>query len=135
MLIWIWTRNDETGVLDDEFRDGDVFKTKPDTFEASIGGIEKKSWLIVKTPDPPNYAKVESDLERPEYAQGPSPEQSVIRRKRIYRCDWRSKFTADEIAIIEDATATLPDGDTANGGTVTAGVVAGLFNVGDLVRK
>lgn len=135
MLLWIWTRNDETGLLDDEFRDGDVLQTQPDAFEPSIGNIEKRTFLIIKIPDPPNIAKVASDLVRQEYAPGASPEVRVVRRKRIYRLDWRAKFTADEIAVIEDAAQALPDGATAQGGLVTAGVVIGLFTIGDLVRK
>ena len=39
MLIWIFTRDDESGLLDGEFRNGDISQTKPDSFEASIGNI------------------------------------------------------------------------------------------------
>lgn len=131
MLIWIWTRNDATGLLDDEFRDGDVFMVKPDSFETSIGSQEKKSWLIVKVPDPANYAVVESEIVQPEYGLGPTPaEDNPIRRKRKYMLDWRKRFTAEEIAIIEDGNQMLPDSDT-----VTAGVVHDLFTIKDLSRK
>lgn len=136
MLLWIWTRNDATGLLDDEFRDGDVLQTKPDSFEPSIGTQEKKSFLILKVPDPPNMAVVEQELVRTEYAPGESSsELNVVRRKRIYRLNWRAKFTEDEIALVASANDTLPDGSTANGGTVAAGVVSGLFTIAEFIRK
>lgn len=136
MILWIWTRNDETGLLDDEFRDGDVMQTKPDSFEPSIGLQEKKSFLILKVTDPPNMAKVQTDLERSEYAPGPTlGDDPVVRRKRIYNLNWRTRFAASEIAVVVDANAMLPDGTTQGGGTVVSGVVSGLFAVGDLSRK
>lgn len=136
MLLWIWPRNDETGLLDDEFRDGDVLQTKPDSFEGSIGLQEKKSWLIIKIADPPNYSKVEADLVRSEYTPGPTlGDDPVVRRKRLYTLDWRTQFTAAEIAIIEDANQTLPDGALSSGGTVASGVVSGKFTIGSLRRK
>lgn len=136
MLVSIWTRNDESGLLDAEFRDGDVFQTYLDSFEVSLGTQEKKSWLFIKVPDPANMAAVRNDFGTPEYSPGPSQgEENVIRRMRKYRLDWRAKFTQAEIAIIEDANETLPDGSTTNGGTVTAGVVSGLFTIQDFIRK
>jgi len=135
MILWIWTRNDATGLLDGEFRDSDIGQTKPDSFEPSIGVQEKKSWLIIKIPDPPNYAAVAEDLVTPEYAAGQTPDENVIRRARRYRLDWRTQFTASEIAIIEDALQILPDGTTQAGGTVTSGVVSGLFTINDFRRK
>ena len=135
MLLWIWTRNDASGLLDDEFRDGDVFHTAPDDFEPSIGNQEKKSFLIIKIPDPPNMARVSEDLVRPEYAAGPSADANVIRRQRLYSLDWRPKFALTEIEIIEDPNQMLPDGTLLNGGTVTSGVVSGVFVIGDLSRK
>lgn len=136
MILWVWTRNDASGLLDDEFRDGDVMMTKPDSFESSIGAQEKKSWLVLKIVDPPNMARVQEELERSEYAPGPTPgDDNVVRRMRIYSVNWRSKFTSQEIAIIEDANQTLPDGATSGGGTVTSGVVSGLFTIKDFSRK
>jgi hypothetical protein len=136
MLIWIWTRDDETGLLDDEFRDGDPLQTKLDSFEPSIGTSEKKSWLIIKIPDPPLTEKFMADFERAEYTPSQTQgEENIIRRKRIYRLPWRNKFTAAEIDVIEDGNAMLPDGQTSQGGTVVSGVVSGLFTVSDFVRK
>ncbi len=130
MLLWIWTRDDETGVLDDEFRDGDVMMARADTFEPSIGVEEKKSWLIVQVPDPPNMDKVLTSLERSEYAPGAqNGDDPVVRRKRLYALNWRGKFTAAEIALIE-GRAGLPDGQT-----VVNGIIVGKFTIRDLSRK
>src|SRR4030042_1714347 len=126
MILWIWPNDDETGLLDDEFKDGDVLQTKPDSFEPSIGSVEKKTKLIIKIPDPLNLAKVTEDLVRPEYVSGPTPDETVIRRKCRYTLDWRTRFAESEIAIIEDGLPMLPDGATQSGGVVTRGVGSGL---------
>ena len=135
MILWIWYRNDATGLLDGEFRDGDILQTKPDSFEPSIGIQEKKSWLIVKIPDPPNLAAVQAELVLPEYAAGPTPEENVIRRACRYTLDWRTRLSASERAVVEDGDAMLADGTTSAGGTVVSGVVSGLFAIGDFKRK
>jgi len=121
MLVYIWTRNDGSGILDDEFRDGDIFMVKPDTWEVNVGEQEKKSWLIVKMPDPPNMSAVMEGLVESEYAIG-ADGFPVVTRARKYRVDWRPKFTAEEVAIIVDATQTL-------------GVVYDRFTVVDCNRK
>jgi hypothetical protein len=131
MIVRIWVRDDETGLLDDEFKDGDVDSTIPDSAEPTIGGQEKKSWLIIKIPDPPNLGKVETDIIKSEFAPAETPGvNNVTRRKRIYRLDWRSKFTAEEIALIEDGNQQLPDGPD-----VVDGVVINKFTIKDFVRK
>jgi len=136
MLIWVWTRNDQSGILDGEFRDGDIDHAKPDSFEPSIGSQEKLSWLIVKVPDPPNMMAFINALEIPEYAPGPELDDGPpVRRRRVYRLPWRNKLSAAEVAIKEAATSNLPEGATSGGGTVVNGVVSGLFSVSDFVRK
>jgi hypothetical protein len=136
MLIWVWTRDDETGLLDDEFKDGDIFQTQPDSFEPSIGNQEKKSFLITKVVDPPNLSKVEESIIRSEYAPGPTVgDDPVVRRKRIYNVNWRTKFSANEVALIESANDALPDGPTEGGGVVTSGVISDLFTFKDFNRK
>lgn len=135
MLLWIWTRDDETGLLDDEFKDGDILQVKPDSFEGSIGLQEKKSFLILKVTDPPNLNKVMDDLVTPEFGAGPTPDENVVRRKCRYTLDWRLKFIAEEITTIANPATMLADGVTAQGGTVASGVVSGLFTVQDLRRK
>lgn len=131
MLVKIWTRNDETGLYDDEFRDGDVDSVYDDSFELSLGTQDKKSWLIIKIPNPPNQSKFQNEITRPEYGVPDAfGAENIIRRKRIYRLEWRQKFTADEIAIIEDATQNLPDGPD-----VVSGVVYNKFTWTDFARK
>lgn len=130
MIVQIWCRNDGTGLLDEEMRDGDVFAVYPDSFESSLGTNDKRSWLCVKIPDPPNVAAIMPALVESEWAPGPTPDENIIRRARIYKCNWRSKFTSEEIAIIEDALQTLPDGPY-----VTSGVVHGKFTIADFSRK
>lgn len=136
MIIQLFTRDDESGILDGELRDGDVFATKLDSEEGSIGGIEKKTYLFLKVPDPPNLHVFRDELAKSEYLPAASAsEDPQIRYARKYRIDWRTKFTGAEIEFIESAQSTLPDGPTAAGGSVTAGVVSNLFTVQDLIRK
>lgn len=136
MIIQLFTRDDETGILDGELRDGDVFGTKLDSEEGTIGGIEKKTYLFIQVADPPKLSAFQAELVKPEYMPAPSGSTDPeIRYARKYRIDWRLKFTQGEIDLIESASSTLPDGQTANGGAVTAGVVSGLFTVNDLIRK
>ena len=131
MLMWIFPRNDETGVLDNEFKDGDVMQVKPDAFLPAIGAQEKKSWLIVQIPDPPNPSNFEAEVLKSEYAPGPTAgDDPVMRRARAYRVNWREKFTAAEIAAIENAAQTLPDGPNVQNGVVVAG-----FSHRDISRK
>lgn len=128
MKLLIWTRNDETGLLDDEFRDGDVFLVGDDSMP--IGNQEKKSWLAIKIPNPPNMEKVMEEFQRSEYASGRSlGDDPVVRRKRIFTLDWRSKFTASDIERIEKAQG-LPDGND-----VVDGIVINKFTIKDFSRK
>ena len=136
MIALIWVRDDETGILEDEFKDGDIHVIHPDSFEPSLGAQEKKSWLVVKIPDPPNLAKVQNDLTKSEYRSGESNNHPpVVAKKRLYRLEWRSRFDGSEIAVIEDAAQQLPDGTTSAGGTVTDGVLDGVFTAADFRKK
>lgn len=135
MLLQILVRDEGSGFLDHEGRDGDPLIVHLDSFEPSLGVQDKKSFLIVKIPDPPNLESVKAALGESEFAQGPSAEEVVVRRFRKYAVNWRSKFTQDEIDIIEDSNAMLPDGALSSGGTVTSGVVSGKFTVLDFLRK
>lgn len=135
MLIQLLVRHEGSGFLDAEGRDGDVLLTKPDTFEMNFGSQDKKSFLILKVPDPPNMAAVEAALVESEYEVGQSADETVVRRYRKYTLPWRNAFTAEEKVIIDDSNAMLPDGQLSSGGTVTSGVVSGKFTIADFVRK
>ena len=121
MLVWIWTRNDGTGILDDEFRDGDIFMVKEDSFEPSIGEMSKKAYLIAKMPDPPNKAAVMEGLVQEEW-EPDSSGGTRIKRQRKYKINWREKFDAEEAEIVRDPLQTL-------------GIVADRFTVADCIRK
>ena len=138
MIIKIIPRDDESGILDGEFRDGDITQVYDDAEESSLGSIEKKANLFVKVPDPPNYDAFKEEIVREEYAPAASSgESNVVKHKRKYRINWRTKFDASEIALIENQSGLtqLPDGATSQGGTSTDGVVDGLFVVQDIIRK
>ena len=132
------------GPLDINLQAGDIVFAREDT--APIGGQEVKSWLALKIDDPVNsvgapfppatQAAIRDDLQRQEFSPGPTPDANLIRRERKHAIHtYRSRFSQIELAIIDDATQTLPDGPTAFGGTVAAGVVSGLFTFADLQRK
>lgn len=135
MLIQLLVRDEGSGFLDEEGRDSDPLIVFDDTFEGSLGLQDKKSFLIIKIPDPPNYAAIKQAMGEPEYGPGPDPGVPVVRRFRKYSCNWRSRFQQSEIDVITDANAMLPDGPLSSGGTVTSGVVSGKFTILDFIRK
>ena len=134
MLLWIIPRNDGTGLLDDEARDGDSIQVKPDSWLPNVGTQEKKSYLVIQIVDPPNHEAVTAALQEPEYGIG-GDGLPIITLFRKYRIDWRAKLSAAERAIVEDSNAMLPDGPLQGGGSVTSGVVVGLFTADDIIRK
>lgn len=134
----------DDGPLDFNLKAGDIVKMYLDA--DPIGNQEKKSWLVVAFPDPLNSAGnpfppsyidlVVADMQREEYQVGQTPDANELRRARRYSIpSFRQKFSPAELVIIDDGTQQLPDGETAFGGTVLAGVVSGLFTFGDIVRK
>jgi len=134
MQLVIFTRDDETGVLDGEFRDGDISRVYPDSTD--VGNMTKKTKLVVIVEDPPNFERWQSEMVTPEYLAGATPQdESPMKFKRKYRVDWRAKFTLAEIAIIKDVSQILPDGETDQGGVVVSGVVSNLFTLQDVIRK
>lgn len=135
----------DEGPLDFNRKSGDVVFCKLDT-DPAPGTQETKSWLWLSFPDPTNVnggafppaylAQVRDDMAREEYQPGATPDANEIRRARRYSVpNWRQSFSADELAVIDDATQVLPDGSTTFGGTVASGVVSGLFTFASIVRK
>lgn len=135
MIALLWTRDEASGILDEDSRENDVLKVLLDADEATLGGIEKKSYLAIKIPDPPNIANVMTALVEPEYKVTEDPAETKIRRKRSFFVTWRSKFNADEIAIIEDQTQQFVDGPLVSGGSVVSGVIYDKFTIEDFIRK
>lgn len=135
MIAQVYYRDEGSGLLDEEFKDGDVLQIHDDAFVPGTQGA--KSYLFVLLPEVGfDVGKVTDELQRAEYSPGPTlGDENVIRRQRIFRLDWRTKFTADEIAIVEDSGQVLPDGALDSGGTVASGVVSGKFTVADFIRK
>lgn len=123
MLVVVWCRNDGIG-LPNDFRNGDPMLVFPDSFEASLGTQDKKSYLILKMPDAPGFPASMEGFFEPEFSGTDEGGNPVRTRARKYTIDWESKFTAEERAIISDYTQQL--------GT---GVVDGKFTVADIVAK
>ena len=135
MILVIFPRDDETGILDGEFRDGDISQVHEDTHVP--GGLDVKANLWIRVPDPPNKTKFMEELVKPQYNPPPtSGEPSPVRHKSRWRVEWRQKFTpVTEIPLVEDSNQRLPDGPTTAGGNVVNGIVEDLFTIKDLIRK
>lgn len=134
MLAYIWYRDDATGLLDDEHKDGDVGLVFEDSHVP--GALEPKAYLIVKVPDPPNLPKVMTEIVKSEYIPGATPGSAhETRHMRKYKLDWRPHFNDAEIAIITDGAQQLPDGPLLSGGIVTSGIVEQKFTFEDFRRK
>lgn len=134
----------DEGPLDFNRKAGDVVKVFLDG--ESIGNQEKKSWCIAAMNYPVNsvgneypasyMTQVKDDMLTEEYGPGSTADANVIRRARKYSIPgWEQRFSAGELVTIRDAAAFLADGDTSQGGTVTSGIVSGLFAFTDIVRK
>jgi hypothetical protein len=128
-ILYVWRRND--GALARDFRTGDVGFIFPGTM--TPGTQDVKSFLVVRIPIPPNAEQVKEDWERPE-AETTIDGEQVIARKARYALNFQPSFTEAEMELINTG-AGLPNGPTAFGGTVVAGVVEGLFTATDVYPK
>lgn len=83
-------------------------------------------------PDPPGiFETFKRAVEEPERAPGLPDENGdlPIRHLRIYRLPFHTKLTPAELEVFLAPNSKLPDGPTvSNGGSVTNGVISGLFN-------
>lgn len=134
----------DEGPLDFNRKSGDIVFVYLDG--ESPGNQEKKSWLVTAFDYPKNQqgnefpagymSQLKSDMTGEEYGPGATPDNNVIRRARKYSVPgWEQRFSAGELVTIRDAAAFLADGDTSQGGSVTSGIVSGLFSFSDIVRK
>ena len=136
----------EDGPLDSNLKVGDIVSVYRDSQEGSIGSSEKAfNKVAVKFPDPTNAVggafpdsyidnTLIPELMSSEYVPGPSASENQKRRERSFFVPGvRDRFSPDELETLK--TAALADGDTAFGGTVSSGVVSGLFTFNDAVRK
>lgn len=125
MLAFVMVRDE--GARPESCREGDILLIRPDSFEESLGEQDKKSYLIVKFPNPPNYPADESAADfyvTPEYGAVDEGGNVDITRARSYTVGWKDKFTEEERETIRDRTLIL--------GT---GVVSGRFTLADIVPK
>ena len=119
MICLVYYRNDGSGILLTEARDGDVLEIRNDN--AVISDQEQKSFLCIQVPEstpaqPYEANAVRAALQDSEYGVGPDGDVITVRFRR-YKVDWRKKFTAAEQAIITDPLQTL--GTIANRFVVT----------------
>jgi hypothetical protein len=114
MKLLVWTRDE--GVLDGDFRDGDIFQVHPDEWEP--GTKETQRWLVVQMAD---EGLSHDELMASEYATGPGNDP-VVRRMRKYRLDYAPKLSPEELEAAKDRSADVPP-------------IAGRFTVRDIVRK
>ena len=112
----------------------DILKIEDDG--SAVGNQDKKSYLILSMPDAPNYLAFKAEALKPQYTGDPAAENSlVVRHKSKYYIDYPAKLTQDEVAIVDDGAQQLPDGPLTGGGSVTDGIVSGIFTYKDFIRK
>ena len=128
-ILYVWRRND--GALARDYRKGDLGFILDGT--AIPGTQDVKSFLVVRIPIPPNAEQVREDWQRPE-AETTIDGELVVARKSRYALDYEPSFSAAEMEKINAGTG-LPDGPTALGGTVSGGVVEGLFTSSQVYPK
>jgi hypothetical protein len=113
MRLLVWIRDE--GVLDTNFRDGDIFQSWPD--EWTPGSKETQRWLAVQIPEGLDPA----ELVTSEYAVGPG-EEPVVRRMRKYRLDYAPRLTPEELEAAKDPNVDVP-------------LIEGRYSLVDVVRK
>ena len=136
MILQIFNRDDESGLLPSELRRGDVFAVHEDSYVP--GGIERQTSLFVKMPDPPKLAEFQKALVQSRYGQPATiGEDAPVVLAREWKLEYWLSFAPEQVAIIdnEGGLDVLPDGALDGGGTVTEGVVEGRFTVNDLRLK
>lgn len=113
LMIWV---GDE-GPTDLDLKDGDIWNVYPNTW--TPGSEELSRWLIAEMEE---YGGDQTELTRPEYTQGPSPEEPVIRHMRKYYVPYWTKLTPTQLQTVRSKTTQTP-------------VVTGVFTLDDIVRK
>ena len=144
MILKISTKDDETTMLPDERKRGDIMSVHDDAFIP--GRIEKCTNLFVKVPDPPNIAKFQAELVRSEYGNTQTQAQTAPTIKhRIWFLPYWETLEQSVIDIVDaDSDADendpgyqdqagvnyLDNGQIAGGGTVVRdGIIEGIFTV------
>jgi len=112
LIIWV---NDE-GITDQEFKDGDIFQVKDDSF--APGSMETKRWLVVKMED---YAGPWDELVSSEFGVG-AGNDGVVRRMRKYRLNYAPKLTPEELIAAKDRDTHVD-------------IITDRYTLTDIVRK
>ena len=135
MIVFLMPRDDETGVLHGEFRDGDISSSKFDT--DPIGNQEKKSRLPAHIDVQQGESLFVQKMNQAEYSVDQFGQPQLKTAARYYIPDWRTRFSSSEIAAIEDSTALIANGPLShgNGAEVIDGIVHGVFTVEDITQK
>jgi len=114
LMIWV---GDE-GPTDYDYKDGDVWEVKPNSWTPS--SLELKKWLVVEVPE---YGGTQSELTQPEYGPGTQPNgMPVQRHARKYAVRYWEKLIPQEIADVLNPDVEVP-------------VMVGRFGLFDIVRK
>lgn len=114
LMLWV---GDE-GPTDYDFKDGDVWAVKPDSWVPSE--LETKKWLVVQVPE---YGGQQDELTEPEYGAGTQPNgMPVQRHARKYCVRYWEHLTPQELAAARDKEVAVP-------------VMPDRFGLFDIVRK
>ena len=149
MILQISTRDDESTLLPDERRRGDVFAVYPDTFIPAT--IERATWFFPKLPDPPLLSKWQSQLVLPRYGNPPTDNEP---RPVILFREWKLEYwlflPENEVGIIDNGSDADPNtpgyqaeegvnylatGPLGTGNVTEGGVLEGVFTVNHLKYK
>lgn len=108
----------DEGPTDLDFKDGDVWAVKPDSWVP--GTQEALKWLNIQVAE---YGGSQLELVEPEYANGPSSNgPNPVRHMRKYFVPYWAVLTQAEIAAVRDKTQPKD-------------VFVGRFDLTDIVRK
>lgn len=121
-----------SGLLDGEYRRGDIEAVHDDTFVP--GTIGRKTRVFIKIPDPPNLSDFQSQIVSEEFRPGPSSEENLIAAARRFYFPYWTHFTPDQLDIAE-AVQEFPDGEFDGGGNVVNGIIEDRFTAQDIRRK
>jgi len=136
MIVQIFNRDDETGLLPSELRRGDVFAVHDDSYVP--GNIERKTFFFVQITDPPKLEEFQEALIRSRYGIAATEnEDPPVILAREWKLEYWLFLSPEQIELIDNTNQldVLPDGPIDGGGTVTNGILAGRFSINDFRYK
>lgn len=114
MKLMVWKQNE--GPTDEEFKQGDIFQVKPDTW--TPGTEEDLKWLIVQMP---NFGGSWSELTASEFTVGESTQENVLLRMRKYYLSF-DVLTPSQRSKLLDPTVHTP-------------MVTNVWGLNDILRR